>query len=255
MKDLEEQLFSTQDELAVLRSLVDKPHLIEQTSTTPPSSISRPWKRVKLESSHDLSAARHNLIQYGYGLVTSRMPESPEPLGSSMFRSLSNLPPLAISNRLVARCKDRFFDSFPVVHWPSLMQWYESAYRAGSIEGLPQSRGAVLYAVLACGTLGDIQQDNIDFGSSAKALLYSASGTLTHNQVIAGFLLALYYWELDETSTAWIALGFAVRVGQDLGLHRENGNTEEDGSGISRCLWWSIYVVDRSDSFVLKFAS
>ena len=193
---------------------------------------------------------RRNLIQYGYGLATRKIPELQEPRGSSVLRSLSSLPPRAVGDRLIARCKDCLLDCFTIIHWPSILQWYERAYQSDSLKDLPQSHAALLYAVMACGTLGDTQSDDCNFGNSSRALLYSISGTPTNNQVTAGFLLTLYYWELDSTSTAWTTLGFVVRLAQDLGLHRENAESVEEGHDNSRCLWWCIYVIDRSGLYL-----
>ena len=246
LKDLEEQLSSAQDELAILRSKIDRSHLIEQTSITLPAT-DRPAKRVKLDNDHDFSMVRCNLLRHGYGLATVRLSEFPEPPGSGSFRSLSSLPPRIVGDRLIACCRDRLLDSFPVIHWPSLMQWYENAYRFGSVEDLPRSRAAILYAVLAYGKLGDTQQAGLDFENSSRALLYAASEDLTTNHAVTAFLLTLYYWEIDKMNTAWTTLGFAVRVAQDLGLHRGNVISEGKGYDNSRRLWWSIYVVDRSD--------
>lgn len=125
------------------------------------------------------------------------------------------------------------------------MQWYESAYQNGSFHGLPQSQAAVLYAVLAHGTLGDTQQDNPDFGSASRVLLYTDSDTPSENHVIAGFLLAMYYWGTGRMSNAWITLGFAVRAGQGLGMHTDCNTLGEGESDNRAFLWWSIYIADR----------
>ena len=69
------------------------------------------------------------------------------------------------------------------------------------------------------------------------------SPTLDH--VIGAILTSVCFLETNRRSAGWTTLGYALRVAQDLGLHRENATTSLEKAETRRRVWWAIYAFDR----------
>ncbi|KAL4898684.1 fungal-specific transcription factor domain-containing protein [Aspergillus ambiguus] len=73
----------------------------------------------------------------------------------------------------------------------------------------------------------------------------SRTGVL--NTVMARALLSVYLTEMGMPREAWKMLSHAVRLGQDMGLHRSprKFHLPSDQQTIRRRVWWCLYVMDR----------
>ena len=246
MHDLEKQLVETQDELTNLRSKLNAPRSSDDTIGFL-HSLERPFKRAKPSFAYDFTRVRCNLIHHGHGFVTGSLPQPLAHLNNSALYPSQDLPARSVGDHLTTQFEVHFLGPLPVLHWPGFMESYDQAYQDGSLESFPQSWIAVFYAVLACGTLCDTQKKEYNFESFSQTLWLLGTENMTNDHAIAGLLWSIYLMEVNKTTAAWTTLGYAVRVGQSLGLHRDSNTSIDQDDDLSRRLWWSIYIADRFD--------
>ena len=160
--------------------------------------------------------------------------------------SIPELPLRSLADRLLEDYRTSFQMSLPILDWPVFLQKYEDVYEQGTLRNTPRSWIAVLFAVLACGFLRENWAEGKRFVEMAKsAMVFLENDDLTFDHARSAILISLFLTEANERSAGWIALGHAIRVAQEIGLHREtiSGSPEEDEK--RRRIWWSIYVSDR----------
>lgn len=73
--------------------------------------------------------------------------------------------------------------------------------------------------------------------------LWTDEFTLDHAR--AALLTSIFLTEMNMKSAAWVWLGSALRIAQDIGLHHESGTWSVSEGEMRRRVWWAIYVWDR----------
>lgn len=115
------------------------------------------------------------------------------------------------------------------------------------------SWGALLFSVLACGTLPGTRtsagrlQDGRSYLQASRSLLDPLDGDPTPEGALTSLLISIFLFETNRRSSAWMWLGSCVRVCQSMGLHTENGygSWPSVERRMRRRLWWSVYLWDR----------
>ncbi|MCJ1285244.1 hypothetical protein MMC26_004584 [Xylographa opegraphella] len=257
VQDLEKQLLIARQEVSQLRSRT-RPDAAPASSEEDLMMRSPSWvdptlgssKRRKLTASHDFATVRRNMETYGIGVV--RVPGRRTSREPSSMTSVPELPLRSLADRLLEDYRTSFQTTLPILDWPDFFRKYEDVYEQGTLRNTPRSWIAVLFAVLACGCLRESWTKGKRFIEMAKSAMVFLENDLTFDHARSAILTSLFLTEINERSAGWIALGHAIRVAQEIGLHREtiSGSSEEDEQ--RRRIWWSIYVSDRLLSLALS---
>jgi len=139
----------------------------------------------------------------------------------------------------------------PVLHWPSFTHEYETLYRNGTLQAVTPAWGSLLFSVFACGVLYTAEAPDVQFDQGKVYLeasrmlinLWTDEFTLDHAR--AALLTSISLTEMNMKSAAWVWLGSALRIAQDIGLHHESGTWSVIEGEMRRRVWWAIYVWDR----------
>lgn len=195
---------------------------------------------------------RANIRNYGRGIFKpppAYRQYGPQPLYPHGHQEL---PPKHVADRLISHYHGSVHVYAPLLHWPTFMQEYEQVYRVNSFQHSRHIWVAVFYAMLACGTLMDPPPSgSVQEGEGAGYLemcirsLNTWSDELSVDYVRANLLISMYFTEVNQRSPAWVWLGAAVRVAQDIGLHTDRGPYSPFEMEIRRRVWWSVYNWDR----------
>ncbi|KAL8940882.1 MAG: hypothetical protein Q9211_002072 [Gyalolechia sp. 1 TL-2023] len=256
VQDLEKQLAQAKQQLNQLRSQSGE----RSPDETQPYSRSgllvqeyepRPRKRQKMSASRDFSAVRADLRNYGRGIF--KPPQSYlQQHSHGLLRptvakglDLPELPPKAVADELLYLYRISFHATFPMLDWSSFSQGYESVYRQHSLRDVPQAWIALLFAVLACGTLPQSLRDGQDYSDKSRKLLDLSTDEYTVDHVRTAVLTSVFLGESNRKSASWTWLGIAVRIGQDIGLHIRDVKEPFIDQAASRPVWWTVYVCDR----------
>ncbi|MCJ1392311.1 hypothetical protein MMC18_005178 [Xylographa bjoerkii] len=249
VQDLEKQLSIARQEVSQLRSQTrrDGPASSEEDLMMRSPSLVDPAfgssKRRKLTASHDFATVRRNMETYGNGVV--RVPGRRVSHEAHAMTPIPELPSRFLADRLLEDYRTSFQVTLPILDWPAFVRQYEDVYEQGTLRNTPRSWIAVLFAVLACGYLRENLIEGKRLIEVAKSAMVFLENDLTIDHARSAILISLFLTETNERSAGWTALGHAIRVAQDIGLHREtmSGSSEEDEK--RRRIWWSIYVSDR----------
>lgn len=70
---------------------------------------------------------------------------------------------------------------------------------------------------------------------------------------IQALLLLAGHQQGSRNSISWLYSGLAIRLAQDMGLHRDSAkwNLDDRQSEIRRRVWWACFLVDRFTSAAL----
>ncbi|MCJ1397529.1 hypothetical protein MMC11_000723 [Xylographa trunciseda] len=256
VQDLEKQLSIARQEVSQLRSRTrgDAPASSEEDFMMRSPSLVDPTlgssKRRKLTATHDFAPVRRNMETYGNGVV--KVPGHRAFQNSNTMTSIPDLPPRSLADRLLEDYRTSFQMTLPILDWPTFVRQYEDVYERGTLRNTPRSWIAVLFAVLACGCLRESLVDGKRLLETAKSTLAFLENDLLVDHARSTLLVSLFLSEINERSAGWTALGHAIRIAQDIGLHREtlSGPSEEEVEKRRR-IWWSIYVSDRIMSLEL----
>ncbi|CAG8510545.1 7259_t:CDS:2 [Funneliformis caledonium] len=92
----------------------------------------------------------------------------------------------------------------------------------------------------------DASSAGIQYYNKAKELLKDEFGNSTISVVQSLLLLASHH-QSHRNSVTWVYVGLAIRLAQDLGLHRDSSqwNFDERQGEIRRRVWWACVVADR----------
>ena len=217
----------------------------QQPITRPPYYGSSPQKRPRLSVSQDFSNVRRNLRNHGQGILKTHLVRSPSAIRSSPLKALPNLPPRQTADQLLRQYHACFHTAFPILHWPSFTQQYETVYRENSLRNVPMIWSGVLFAVFACGSLKVSLQDGKRYLKTSRDLTDPWAENLDLDHARAALLSSIFLTETNSTSAGWTLMGNAVRVAQDIGLHVETGRQSTMEEEMRRRVWWSIYACDR----------
>ena len=204
-------------------------------------------KRTKPIIKQDLSRVRASLRKVGVGVFKPPFPYNLQALSQTKpDNGLPALPPKHIADEILGQYRATFHATLPVLHWPSFVQQYEAVYREDSLHSVNRIWGALLFAVLGCGTLHRVRQDGQRFLDSSKSMVDPWDEDLSLDHARCAVLISILLVELNFKSAGWIWLGNAVRIAQDIGLHHEAQSWPSAEDEMRRRVWWSIYACDRS---------
>ncbi|KAI9820518.1 MAG: hypothetical protein M1832_003709 [Thelocarpon impressellum] len=264
VQDLEKQLAQARQQLDMMHSSTSSPRAAEGDSIPPlhPLSIPKPGMHRRRHSSlpepQNLSRARANLRKYGRGIFRSPQISTQRGLPMSFTTDVPDLPPKQEADYLLSRYHSTVHVVFPVVHWPTFIRTYETAYKVGTLQGVPQIWASLLFAVLACGLLHTTDESARRLGRAkayvdvSRRLNNTPEDEPTLDHARASLLTSMAYMEMNLKSAGWTWLGWTVRIAQDIGLHCESGRWPVIEGEMRRRTWWAIYVWDRVASLELS---
>lgn len=241
MQDLEKHLAHARQEVSQLRSLLKSggSSTTERKPLYPTSLLQAEQKPQRPRLKKDFSNVQQNLKTFGQGVIKVPLPQLS--IRSTSY-SAPELPSRQIADELLHAYHNSFQRVLPILHWPMFAERYNRVYQDGSLRNEPRAWVVLLFVVLACGALGG-GTDGSNYFQVSQDLVQLWENDLSIDHVRFGLLSSVYLTERNLRSAGWVALGHAVRVAQDLGLHRESRSTEDNEN--RRCLWWSVYATDR----------
>lgn len=201
-------------------------------------------KRRKLTTSHNFSAVRRNMETYGRGVLKKPVHQTTSRHTRSAMPMLE-LPPREHVNQLLCQYGLTFQKALPVLDWPSFSRQCEEIYQQGSLRNAAPEWAAVFFAVLACASLRGDHEQGKRYIETVKTVANLWADDLTIDHARSAYLTSVYFIETNSISAAWTTLGNAIRIAQDLGLHKEIGSTSPVEEELRRRLWWCLYITDR----------
>ena len=216
---------------------------------------SGPSKKRRLTSSHDYSIVRQNLENFGRGVVNLPTPRTMTVRQSTGGPPPAELPPLNVADRWLHEYRTNFQVVYPILNWPSFNQTYEKVYRQGSLQNVPRAWCAVLFGVFLCGSLYRNAEDGKTLLEITRSLVDFSPEDLSVDHVRSAFLLSIYQNETNARVAGWNSLGYAIRIAQSLGLHRNTGSWSVVDEEMRRRLWGSLYISDRYGAVRKSFES
>jgi len=211
-----------------------------------------PLRKPKPVPPHDYGRVRADLRDHGLGAFQVPAPYRNSDLPGNLPSEVPRLPPKPVADRLMGQYFHYVHHHYPIFHWPAFTAEYEALYQTGDLETVPPQWGALLCCIFGCGALYTLDGDGIADGKgfiTNATVLYSFwddEFTMDHARTV--FLISLFLLELNLRSAAWVWLGAAVRIAQDLTLHVETGAWPPVERETRRRLWYCIYTMDRSAS-------
>ncbi|KAL8966532.1 MAG: hypothetical protein Q9183_003332 [Haloplaca sp. 2 TL-2023] len=253
VQDLEKQLAQAKQQLSQLRpqsgdgspgeiASYSRSGLLIQEYEPPPR------KRQRLSAPQDFSAIRSDIREYGRGIFKPPQPyaqrQSHTVTRGSPAKSgdLPDLPSRHVADELIYLYRISFHAVFPLLDWDSFVEEYESVYRQRSLCAVPRVWSALLFAVLACGTLPRHLRNGEEYSEKSRKLLDLSADDLTVDHVRTAVLTSVFLVELNRKSAGWTWLGIAVRIGQDLGLHIDETAKPWIDHVVDRPVWWTVLL-------------
>ncbi|KAK5155697.1 hypothetical protein LTR16_000573 [Cryomyces antarcticus] len=261
VQDLEKQLVQAKQHISQLRSMLQERGATDlDAKTTPTPLLNLPEigpnteRRYTPPTLEDFDHVRKRLRTIGRGIFKPPPPYRQQRPQASYSLPSPKLPPKHVADRLISQYHGAVHVYAPLLHWPTFVDEYEMLYRAGTFQGIRHIWVPMFFSILACGTLET--QD-----SSPGSARPEAEGTgyvetciqsldlwtdeLTIDHARTALLLSIFFMELNLKSAAWIWLGSAIRISQDVGLHYDSGPWPIVEAEVRRRVWWSIYNWDR----------
>ncbi|KAH7028762.1 fungal-specific transcription factor domain-containing protein [Microdochium trichocladiopsis] len=177
------------------------------------------------------------------------------------------LPPAELVHVLLATYKHHLGDLLPIVGESDIRRRYDNL--AASPETCDAANVAVVFAALAVATplvdfedeaFGELDtrwrtddngaafyQQAMEFVDSPMSSTGGATKARSLDMVITLSLLSVYHAETSSQAEAWIMVGRAIRIAQDIGLHRSPKRLRlprEDWDQ-RRNIWWCLYIIER----------
>lgn len=257
VQDLEKQLSIAKQQINQLRTMLQEGGSQDANAPSTVPALQLPEVTTK-ERRHPppviegFDEVRNNIRTYGKGIFKPPHPYRQCAPQATYPHVAQSLPPKNVADHLVAHYRGSVHLYAPHLHLPTFMQEYEELYRAGSFSQCRHIWVTLFYAVLACGTLMDPQPPKSGEESAGAQYMEKCmssmnvwSDELTIDHVRASLLISIYFVETNLRSPAWIWLGAAVRISQDIGLHTDQGPYSPMDMEMRRRVWWSVYNWDR----------
>ncbi|KAF2461996.1 fungal-specific transcription factor domain-containing protein [Lineolata rhizophorae] len=262
LQDLQTQLADARNQITMLRNKLEQNGImdVDPTSDDVPflnlADATQGERRRRPPAINSLEHVRKNMRIYGRGLFKAP-PLFRQPLQQPAHTEPAPvLPPWATTDRLLTQFHEVFQLHAPLLHWPTFLNEVREVYRKGSFQSCPQVWVALFHIVLACGTLQTLDyssgaetpkpdNEGIRFLNITSRTLNTFADDLTVDHIRVSMLLCVFIMEMNSRSAAWVWLGGAVRIAQDLGLHFEAGSSPTVEAEMRRRIWWTVYTYDR----------
>ncbi|CAG8564239.1 11693_t:CDS:2 [Acaulospora colombiana] len=155
---------------------------------------------------------------------------------------ISELPPKNVCDQLLDLFWEKFSFYHPFIDRQDFMEKYDSM-------NINYNYIVLLYAILA------VVSNNIasvNYYDRTRELLGEELGNSTLPTVQALLLLAGLQKGM-RSSSCWVYVGLAIRLAQDMGLHRDSSNWDLDKSQaeVRRRVWWACVTFDSFLSLAL----
>ena len=171
---------------------------------------------------------------------------STKDLEKSVTSTADDLPPLDIQSALI----DAYF-AYDHTLYPVIAQSdFRDAFRSGTVSkllllsvfyaGALHVDDAVVYRICSKGRLDCLQS----FYTRAKAVFDADSERDRVSVVQSAYLLHNWWQHPNATMDPWTWLGLAIRLAQNLGMHRSTDKSPLSPSDRSlyKRIWWCLYV-------------
>lgn len=215
-------------------------HMVEQS----PRYEQRQPKRRKAAGTVNLARIGSNMEKHGRAIFKPPYPHRRKMSPLSFSPSLPALPPKDVADVLIRQYHFTIHPTLPMIHWPSFQEQYDDAYRCESLDGVPHTWVALLYAVFACGTLHRSWHEGKRYFEASRTLIDMWTEDLTLDHARVALLSCIFLVEMNLKSAGWNWIGFAVRISFDIGLHCEAGIWSAIEEEMRRRVWWCTYTCD-----------
>ncbi|KAF8528868.1 fungal-specific transcription factor domain-containing protein [Hysterangium stoloniferum] len=186
----------------------------------------------------------------------------PSGLGFGKVRALPGpqeveYPDRDLADKLVEAYFAHLHFQLPVVHKPTFLQQYEELMNMSISERADTGYVSVLFGVFACAArIVNDQRLISEGGNGGMAMVYYERAMILYYighsntqvaQVQCFVILSSFLCSVNCLPQAWLLVGQAVRIGQDLGLHRTPKHLALSATDkqTRRKVWWSVYTLDR----------
>lgn len=260
VQDLERQMDKVRKEnLSLKRVLQERdghsdpdPDSLDQAPLQLPAIGSEPKRRKRPASMHQMQRARANVESFSKGIWKLPAHLRPPMRPPSFEPTRPALPSRQAAEHLLRSYYAGVHTMFPIIHWPTFQRVVEDIYASNDTRQIAPPALSSFFAVLAAGALfsSDPEADRFykptEFVEQIMGLIDPWNNEPTLDCARTCVLLAICLNEMNLKSSAWIVVGVAIRVGQDLGLYLESGAWSVVEGEIRKRIWWTIYVLDRS---------
>jgi Fungal specific transcription factor domain len=208
---------------------------ISPLSQAPPAVLKAPFQNEYIN-------ARAQIDNHGRGLIRRREGEHRSARASK--HELPELPAQQVAEQAIILYRDCFHRQFPVLHWPTVQQTFESLYARRETS---QEAVSIFFCVLAYGTLCSHRasrlREGMEYIRKANPPDNFFQEVKSLDAVVVSLLTGVFFVETAEISTAWVWLGSAIRIAQTLGIHLRHAQSES--SEQESRIWFALYCWDR----------
>ncbi|KAG0259367.1 hypothetical protein BG011_002675 [Mortierella polycephala] len=199
---------------------------------------------------------KNQLLKNGYLMVPMRLKEHQDWIFEkeiiiSQLESAMPMPPRDLAEHLIECFFNYVHPNMPVLHKPTFMRQYRNP------DPLKKPSGVLLHAMFAIASRFSnhpeiIGRDPENFGDEyferAKRLVDLEYELPRQSSIQALLLMVIYrFTSAKSGGRVWVMLGMAIRMAQDLGMHRNSARWHLPPleTEIRKRLWWACYIMDR----------
>ncbi|RFU30449.1 hypothetical protein B7463_g5885, partial [Scytalidium lignicola] len=192
----------------------------------------------------------------------------PQPLDNSLRQQL---PPQTLVDILIETYVEQVYFIFPIISKSDVLVLYDELLGCDNFDAGVAGIFSAVMAVAAPlipqrhAVFNDIDEkysyENIGSHFYTQAIHFlnlsqrikSDRRGILQEQIVAFGLLSMYLSETGSQADAWIMIGRAIRLGQDVGLHRspERLRLPSEERNKRRFIWWCLYILERQLSIAL----
>ncbi|KLO15664.1 hypothetical protein SCHPADRAFT_849198 [Schizopora paradoxa] len=168
-----------------------------------------------------------------------------------------NFPPRELADKLVAAYFSRLHSLLPVVDKLKFLREYN--YLMDHMDDVAMVREnapyvALVFSVFACASrivedpgLSGADDSGMEFYERALILHYISHASIQIAHVQCFIILSSFLCSVNCLPQAWLLVGQAVRMAQDLGLHRitRQLNASPIDKQVRKKVFWCVYTLDR----------